>query len=233
MNEPLAHFYQLYGFDKNLIEKVVYGEKYIAVGLKNGNLGVCATLMNPLDSTLSELFIPDLSLLSHRIFYNAYLNALVNHRNVFNSTSDIFDKIDFRNSGNVVMIGYFHSLAEKFRNSGIPLTIFDLEDQSGDVEPLEKQIESVAEADTVVLTSTSVFNQTFLSLVNSTKTDSNVYLLGPSTILHPEMFCYRNVNILFGSLFEKNKEDVIDLIESGHGTPEFSKVMRKVFLVKQ
>ena len=227
MIEPISHFYQKEGFQTENIEKITIGDKYVAVELLNGNIGVCATLHHNVKPEINK---PDLSNISHRIILNAYYNATFNYQNSYDDSYDIFDKIDFKNAGHVVMIGYFKSLVQKFEDENIPLSIFDLYDTSDKIVPFEKQKEYISKANTLILTSTSIFNQSFLDLVNATPNNCNVYLLGPSTLLHPDLFKYQNIKVLFGSVFENNKEKVIEVIKQGEGTPSFSKYMRKVFL---
>jgi len=169
---------------------------------------------------------------SHRIILNAYYNALLNYNNQFDHSADIFDRINFKQAGKVVMIGYFLSLVQKFEENNIQLSIFDLFDTSEKVTPLEKQKEYISKANTLILTSTSIFNNTFQKLINATPDNCQVFLLGPSTLMHPDMFNYRNINILFGSLFEKENDEVVEIIKKGEGTPSFSKHMTKVFLMK-
>ncbi|MBC8343734.1 MAG: hypothetical protein ISR55_03000 [Bacteroidetes bacterium] len=227
MLEPLRYFYDKEGFQKDHINNITFGEKYVAVELNNGQIGICATLLHPVEA---EFDVPDLTKIPHRIILNAYFNALFNYQIAYDDTSDIFDKIEFIKGGRVVMIGYFKSLVRKFEAENIPLSIFDLHDTTGKMTPFEKQNKYIANADTLILTSTSVFNQSFLSIVNNTSVNCRVYLLGPSTILHPDMLRYRNIKILFGSIFERNKDKLLEVIKRGEGTPSFSKYMRKVYL---
>ncbi|MFC2152992.1 Rossmann-like domain-containing protein [Bacteroidota bacterium] len=59
---------------------------------------------------------------------------------------------------------------------------------------MSSQILEVAKADALILSSTSVFNNTFLDLINATKSNCDMYTLGPSTILNKEMFQYRQLS---------------------------------------
>ena len=52
MQEPLEYFFEKYGIDLQNIKHIVCGTKYVAVELKNGQIGVCSTLNN----LISELF---------------------------------------------------------------------------------------------------------------------------------------------------------------------------------
>ena len=76
----------------------------------------------------------------------------------------------------------------------------------------------------MILTSTSVFNGTFLDTVNATPEACHVYLLGPSSIMVPELLQYKNVKMIFGATFEKNDIRVLDVIENHGGTRQFPEI---------
>ena len=46
MEEPIKKLYGKFGVNLRNVKKVVYGDKYTAVVLKNGNIGLCANLNN-------------------------------------------------------------------------------------------------------------------------------------------------------------------------------------------
>jgi uncharacterized protein (DUF4213/DUF364 family) len=229
MQEPLTYFYQKYHFHPEKIHQLVIGKKYVAVELIDGKLGVCATLNHPVNGDITS---PNLKDISFRIVLNAYYNALFNYQNSYNTSLDIFDAIDFKKAGNVVMIGHFKSLVNKFEKQAIQLSIFDLFDNSDKITPLHLQHDYLSKADTLVLTSTSVFNNSFIDLISATSDQCRIYLLGPSSLMHPDMFSYRNIELLFGSIFKQNKKETLELIQKGEGTPSFSKYMTKVILKK-
>ena len=230
MQEPLKYFFEKYGLDIQNIKQIVCGEKYVAVVLKNGNLGVCATLDNYVNIEIKDLRFPDLKNLQHRIVLNAYFNATFNYNNQYDSTIDIFDEIDFKKYNKIVMIGFFQSLVKKFESEKIELKIFDKAVQDDKLTDMSKQLSEIAKADALILSSTSVFNNTFLNLINTTKDNCDIYTLGPSTILNEEMFQYRNIKFLFGSIFENNDINSIKIIQQGGGTKQFLPFMNKVYL---
>ena len=228
MQEPILHFYNKLGISTAEIQEIVCGKKYVAVLLKNGNIGVCATLLKEVDVTIPDLKNFDATSTSHRVVATAYFNALLNYDHQFEKQIDIFDEIDFNLYRNIVMIGYFGSLTEKFKNASINLSVFDLKNNSHHLVDIQKQKEFLAKADVVILTSTSVLNNTFLDIVNSTSKNCKIFTLGPSTILHSDMFKYKNIHTIFGSVFEKNDSELPEIIRNGGGTKRFLHLMRKV-----
>ncbi len=230
MQEPLEYFFEKYGIDIQNIKHIVCGEKYVAVVLKNGNLGVCATLDNYVNIDVKDLRLPNLNNIQHRIVLNAYFNAAYNYNNQYDTTIDVFDKIDFKKYSEIVMIGFFRSLVDKFENEKINLKIFDKAVEDNKLTNMSEQLSEVAKTDALILSSTSVFNNTFLDIINATNDHCDIYTLGPSTILNNEMFKYRNIKLLFGSVFESNDVNTLKIIQNGGGTKQFLPFMNKVFL---
>jgi hypothetical protein len=71
MQEPLEYLFEKYGIEIQNIKNIICGEKYVAVMLKNGNIGVCATLDNYVNINSYDIKYPDLKNLQHRIVLNA------------------------------------------------------------------------------------------------------------------------------------------------------------------
>ncbi len=230
MQEPLEYFFEKYGIDLQNIKHIVCGEKYVAVELKNGQIGVCSTLNKYVNVDIRDLRSPKLNNEQHRIVLNAYFNATYNYKNDYDTRIDIFDKINFKKYNKIVMVGFFRSLVEKFEKEKINLTIFDKAEEDPKLAVMSDQLAEVAKADALILSSTTIFNNTFTDIINSTKENCDIYTLGPSTILSPEMFRYRNIKLLFGSVFDLNDINTIKIIQNGGGTKQFLPFMNKVFL---
>lgn len=233
MEDPLKYLTEKYGIDVLSIKQIVFGKKYIAVMLNNGNIGVCATLLNKININIEDLNKHDINNFQHRIIINAYFNAVLNYTNDYKNNIDIFDAVNFKSYKNLVMIGYFKPLIRKFNIENIKFSIFDKSTNNGDEISMEKQMEYVAEADAIVLTGTSIFNGTFMNIIKNTSKHCNIFLLGPSAIMSKDIFEYKNVKMIFGSVFEKNDHRVIDIIKEGFGTRHFLRFGKKVYLQKE
>lgn len=230
MTEPLSHFSKIYPFDNHRINRLVIGEKYAGILLKNGQIGVCSTLRNDVDFDIISTPKIDLENINHRIIYNTYLNALLNYHNNYKADIDIFEALDFSQNDNIVMVGYFRPLVKKFNTANIPLKIFDLYEKDDIVQPASQQITALKDANTVILTSTSIFNNTFSDIIQYTHQNCHIYLLGPSSILHQHMLKYRNITNIFGAVFEKNDQRILETIKKGNGTRTFLPLGTKVYI---
>jgi len=210
--------------------ELLCGKKYFAVLNECGNLGVCANLENPLLLKKDILMHPDFANYHHRVAINAWINAEVNYQNQYHEEIDIFDKIPFQCYKSMVMVGFFESLAEKFRANGIPITIFDLKSSSERVNPMGEQRAKISSADIIIVTSTTLANNTLSQIISWKKCDCKLLMLGPSTPLSPEFANAINATYLFGALFDPTPLKVMELIEHGAGTKSFLPYMKKVYL---
>ncbi len=228
--EPLEFLLAKHDFEINAIEKIYTGLRYTAVLLKNGNIGVCANLgqiINPGKDNYVNLNMQDHA---HRIVLNACFNALLNNTNECLKEGDIFDVIDFKAYKNIIMIGLFKPVLQKFDKAGIPIHIFDYRKNNEILVSMNDQKKFLKEADSVILTSTSLANNTFLEIVNSTKQNCDIFLLGPSSIIINEMLSYRNIKMIFGTCFNKYDERVLKIIDEDGGTRDFSRFASKKIL---
>lgn len=230
LQEPLTHYVNKYGISVSQLDRIIIGSKYSAVQLKNGHIGVCSNLRKKFDVDILELQNPDLENTNHRILITAYFNALLNYNNKYIRTADIFDKINFKNIKNIVMIGMFKPILKKFEESNIDVSVFDMRDNTNEVLPYKNEMEYVAKADAIILTSTSIFNRTFMDIIKNSKESCHIFLLGPSTIMNTDMFSYKNIKCIFGSVFNRFDDRVLDTISKGEGTRKFLPFGKKVFL---
>lgn len=226
--EPLKHFVKKHGVDISKIGQIACGRRYSAVLLKNGHIGVCANLLKDVKMTIEDLRVPDLNKIEHRIILTAYFNAMLNYANHYEKNLDIFEAVDFRCYKAVVMVGLFKPILEKFNENEIKIHVFDMIKESSGLLPLKDEIEYIKRADAIILTATSVFNGTFMEIVDNTGENCDIFLLGPSAIMDRDMFQYKNIKKIFGAIFRLHDERVLDVIKEGYGTKKFLKFGRKV-----
>lgn len=228
MGDPLHHFLSGLGYDQHLIHRQVAGDKYIGIMLSNGQIGVCSTLNRQVAETDLHFTWPDLTIPAHRMHYNAYINAMLNYEAKPEADKDIFEHIDFTVRKKNVMVGYFRPVVRKFMEAGIAISVFDLLEEDEFLIPLDRMNEFLSSAGTLILTSTSVANGSFVQVLRETPDSCDVFLLGPSSILHPDMKKYRNIKKIYGALFELYDHRILDIIAEGNGTQTFLKFGKKV-----
>lgn len=211
--------------------KFTWGAKYVAAMNEYGKIGVCATLGINIDGV--DLHKPDFGSIKHRIAINALVNSHLNYSEEFDGRGDIFTTIDFEKYKNIVMIGYFGSLAKKFEGKGITLNIFDLDQLEMPVLPIAKQVEYLHRCDCVIATSTSISNGTLNGIIENTPNSADIFLLGPSTPMDSLMFTTPNIKGLFGSVFKLHDQNPLNIIAQGEGTRQFMQYMQKVYKIRK
>ena len=227
MLDPITHYYEKFNFNPLLIKEFINGKRYVAVLFENGNIGVCATLGHLVEAQIPEEI--DLKNTAHRIFLNAYFNALLNYGNEYLEEKDIFQAIDFRQFNNVVMIGHFRPVVKRFQEANIPLYIFDKNEDAAILKEMKYQMEYIQKADAIILTATSIYNQSFIELIQNSSKQSSIFILGPSAIMHPDMKNYPNVKKIFGSVYAPFDKLVLKAIKANLGTRSFSPFSKKVY----
>jgi hypothetical protein len=234
MSDILSKLFNKYPFNSSQVEQAITGKKCLAIMLKNGNIGVCSTLCNTIAEPIEEILSKaNLSNYHHRIAVNTWVNACTNYTLEPSGLGDISSVINFTEVHNLVMIGYFGSLANRLKQNGTRLKIFDYNEEHGITEPMEKQVEEISQAQAIILTSTSIANNTFTNIVKTAKPTCNIYMLGPSTPLSGEMFNNPNIAGLFGARFKPFDFDVLNAIANGGGTRSFLDRMEKVFISQE
>jgi uncharacterized protein (DUF4213/DUF364 family) len=230
MKDPASNLFKTYPFDPDKILAAACGETYVAVMLANGQIGVCSTLQKPVLADPMQLSRPDPERIDHRMLLLAFANAHVNYEVDKPGTGDIFDQVDFSRMPHTVMIGYFPPLVQKFRESRFSLSVFDLDQNHSDQDPIDRLDEDLARAGCVIMTSTTLLNQTFAESYGKIPPAAAVYLLGPSTPLSPSMKKEYGLSGLFGMQFRPYDFEVLEIISNGLGTRSFSTRAKKVSL---
>lgn len=228
MNDPLKYFFNVYGFSPATIKSIHSGSIYTLVVLKSGQQAICGNVTG-MQGMESKNITPDFNNLSHRIILCAYYNALLSPH--FQTIpGDIFEKIDFSVYKNLTMIGYFRPLYQKMLNIHIKPNVFDLEATESEVLPIAEQKKYLQKSDSIIITSTTLANNTFSGIIANCPKSSHKFLLGPSGILSPELKYMAGIKNVFSSTFSPNDIEVEQLVSSGFGAREILKRGKKVML---
>jgi len=231
IKEPISFLYEKYGFNINSIKQVIIGNTYIAVLLTNGNIGVSANLLNIKSINLVELEYININKNSHRNVLNSYYNALLNSEQNNLIKTDIFDYVNFLQYKNLVMIGFSQPMYNKLKQQDIDISVFDYSSNLDFIKDQNKQKEYLHRADCVILTATSFLNNTFFNITENTNF-CDIFIFGASAIMHEDMFKYKNIKGLFGTVFKKNDKNLIKLIKEGHGQRFTKNYGHKAALIK-
>ena len=229
--DPLEIFFNKYKFRSHDIKECIFGKTYVAVVLKNGNIGLSANLNNISDTSIFETNLPDLNKTDHRLIMNAYYNAKLNYKENGQNSKDLFEEINFNFYQNIIMIGYSLPMLNKLDSKEAKIHIFDHSKDDNIIVDQSLLKEYLKEAECVILTATTIVNNTFTEIVNNSGANCDIFLVGPSTPMTKEMFKYKNVKALFGTIFKKNDNKITEIIKKGEGTRVFKHLGKKVALI--
>ena len=223
---------------------MVFGLGYIAVEIEGPRVGLSANIADtsmagcsvfPRAGTLRGLsvgealgFFSQNDLLS-RSFALATLNALKAHEPDHDDT-DVFDHVSVEGSDSVVMVGYIEPIAAMLQRKGARVAVFEHRALNATViKPEQDMGMAIKDADIIILTATTIINNTLRDILARPTTARDVILMGPSTPMIPEAFAATPITHLAGSLVI-DREKAFQIVMEGGGTQALyrSNAMKKI-----
>jgi uncharacterized protein (DUF4213/DUF364 family) len=161
----------------------------------------------------------------------ALINAL-NYKDSLNLPEDhdnkiMFEKFKIGRDRRVAMVGYFPPLVRIFEEMGVSLEILDSSRGLGKKEAFYDKLKNWAQV--LLLTSTSLLNNSTEEILAHAGQNLKSIMLGPSTPMAADAFEHLPVHMLAGTV-PVDKEKTLKAIRHGMGTPVLHKHSRKVFL---
>ena len=162
----------------------------------------------------------------------ALVNAL-NHENALKLPQDkdntiLFKAFRLEPGTNVAMVGYFGPLVKRLQEKKVSLEILDVSRGLGDRKDFYQKLSSWA--DVLLLTSTSILNNTTEEILSHLHKKVKVALLGPSTPMVAAAVAHLPVHMLAGTV-PLDREKIIKAVRHGMGTPVLHRFSRKSFLL--
>ncbi len=227
------------------IEILSIGLGYTAVATSDGGIGLAYTLYENKTScmVLNQLINyegrPAVELLDkitsansiERSMALATVNAL-NYNFALTLPEDkdnriLMETFEIGEGAKVAMVGYFGPLVKIFKQRQARLEILDYSRGLGHKENFYAKLGRWA--DVLLLTSTSILNQTTEEILEHVHPDVQTVMLGPSTPMIAAAFDHLPVHMLAGTV-PLDKEKIFGTIRHGMGTPMLQKFSRKSFL---
>ena len=161
----------------------------------------------------------------------ALINAL-NHRVALELPEDadnsiMFEKLKIGKGRRVAMVGFFGPLVRNFDQKGVLLEILDISRGLGDKEAFYKKLRDWAQV--LLLTSTSILNNSVEEILSNAGQNLKTAMLGPSTPMAADAFSHLPVAMLAGTA-PIDQENTLKAVRHGMGTPVLHRYSRKVFL---
>lgn len=139
----------------------------------------------------------------------------------------LFEEFNLQPNTNVAMVGYFGPLVKRLEEKKVPLEILDVSRGLGERNDFYTKLNSWA--DVLLLTSTSILNNTTEEVLSHLHEKVKVALLGPSTPMVAEAFAHLPVQMLAGTV-PLDKDNIIKAVRHGMGTPVLHRFSRKSYL---
>ena len=159
----------------------------------------------------------------------ALINAL-NHSAAValpeDTTTRLFEHLKIGHGTRVAMVGYFGPLMPVFQEKGAVVEAIDRGRAIGDPAAFQAKLHDWA--DVLLLTSTSILNQSTEEILGHTSDTLRTVILGPSTPMVPDAFASLPVNLLAGTV-PLDSKGVLQCIRHGAGTRSIHKFSRKAF----
>ena len=161
----------------------------------------------------------------------ALVNAL-NYENALKHPEDkdnavLFKEFRLQPDTHVAMVGYFGPLVKRLRKRKVPLEILDVSRGLGERKNFYQKLSNWA--DVLLLTSTSILNNTTEEILSHLHERAKAALLGPSTPMVAEAFTHLPVHMLAGTV-ALDKDNIIRAVRHGMGTPVLHKFSRKSYM---
>ncbi len=137
----------------------------------------------------------------------------------------LLDDLGIKEGTRVAMVGAFKPLIHLIKNRGSDLTIYDIGKQVGEKHSFYEKLGQWAQV--LILTSTSLLNNTAEEILGHINKEAKSVMLGPSTPLVRDVFDPYAINFLAGTV-PVDKEGTFRAIRHGTGTPVIQKFGRKV-----
>jgi uncharacterized protein (DUF4213/DUF364 family) len=152
---------------------------------------------------------------------------------------DAFDANSFRPDDRTVVIGAFVPFLKELKRRKQPFLVLEKDPGTLKAEelpfyrPAEMAREVVPAADVLLITGTTLLNDTLEDLLSWARPDARVTVVGPTVGLLPDAFLARGADILGGVRITEPDAFLDLLAEGGSGYHLFGRVAEKTVLVRR
>ncbi len=152
---------------------------------------------------------------------------------------DAYDAAEIQPGENVVVVGAFVPFLKSLKRAHQRFTVLEMDsatlkpDELPYFRPAEEAGSVVPDADVVLITGTTLLNNTLENLLVLCRPEARVVLVGPTVGLVPDAFLRRGVDVLGGVRVTAPDAFLDVLTEGGSGYHFFGRSAEKVVLVRR
>ena len=143
------------------------------------------------------------------------------------SNSMLTEQLHIKKGTAVAMVGHIKPLEEKFTKMGIVTEIIDHFKGMGNEESFFAFLRD--RADALLITSTTLLNDTTEHILSHVRKDTRCAMLGPGTPMTKKPFSHLPLHLLAGTV-PVDKNQVLKMIRHGMGTRMIHKYSKKVLM---
>lgn len=152
---------------------------------------------------------------------------------------DAFDATEIRAGDKVVVVGAFVPFLRELKRRHQPYLVLEQDsatlkaDELPFFRPAEEAATVVPEADVLLITGTTLINDTLEQLLRMARPEARVTMVGPTVSMLPDAFLRRGADIL-GTVRITGPDAFLDMLsEGGSGYHFFGRTAQKVVLVRR
>ncbi len=152
---------------------------------------------------------------------------------------DAFDGLELAEDAHVTVIGALVPVLKALKKRKKPFSILEKdictlkEDEQEFYVPPENADAAIRQADILVITGTTLINDTLEGILKNAKKNANVLVVGPTASMLPDAFFRRGVSSIGGIIVNKPDELLDVLAEGGSGYHFFGKSADRVVIDKE
>jgi len=150
---------------------------------------------------------------------------------------DPIDLIDLSGEKNICIVGAFQSYINKISNTSNKLFVLELnenafsEEQKKYYVPAERASEIFAVSDIVIITGSTLANNTIDNLLKNIPSLSQTIVVGPTSSIIPDILFKYNVNIIGSTKIMDSEKAFAIISEAGAGFHLFKYCAKKICLI--
>jgi len=235
--------------DKAVVDQITMGLGYTAVTTTDGRLGLAYTYFaHKTDCTMAGPYRdfegrPATELLAcirsnqplARTKGLALVNALIDgqwHDQPADANNDgLCTMLDIQHGSRVAMVGYIKPVAKLLKERGAVVEVIDTFLEIGDAHAFHAILSQWA--DTAVITSSAILNNTLESILDCLKPDAKAAIMGPGTPLAPQLFQHWPAVSVLAGIVPTETAAILKAVRHGQGTPVLHRFSRKVTITTQ
>jgi uncharacterized protein (DUF4213/DUF364 family) len=152
---------------------------------------------------------------------------------------DAYDAADIQPGERVVVVGAFVPFLKALKRSGQQYTVLEMDpatlkpDELTHFRSADEADQVVPSADVVLITGTTLLNDTLENLLALCRPEARVVMVGPTVGLYPDAFLRRGVDVLGGVRVTAPDAFLDVLAEGGSGYHFFGRSAEKMVLVRK